>query len=106
MNMLKSLAKKFEAKAGDHPNASSDPNINPTSGVQHDSCGDGKSSDKISPRAQTDVNIFPDPLVKETKERISSGQGSDHPKETIRAGSSTSADTVSAGVASGAIDRG
>lgn len=55
---------------------------------------------------KTDVNIFPDPLVKETKERISSGQGSDHPKETIRAGSSTSADTVSAGVASGAIDRG
>lgn len=52
MNMLKSLAKKFEAKAGDHPNASSDPNINPTSGVQHDSCGDGKSFDKFSPRAQ------------------------------------------------------
>ncbi|KAI5357583.1 hypothetical protein Slin15195_G039430 [Septoria linicola] len=83
MDKLKSLVKKFEAKAGDHPNASSDPNINPTSGVR----GNG-------------------PAMSDTKAHIAAGEGGHDPADGApRAGSTTSSDTVSAGVASGTIER-
>jgi len=67
---------KISAKLSDHPNAVSDPNINPNSGAQ-------------------DVNSGLDPNQSEASNNIKSGQGS-HRKDTpdVRAGSVTSNDVT------------
>lgn len=44
MDKLKQAVHKFEAKAGDHPNVSSDQSVNPTSGVQNVNSGQSEHS--------------------------------------------------------------
>ncbi|KAF2166140.1 hypothetical protein M409DRAFT_23330 [Zasmidium cellare ATCC 36951] len=84
MDKLKDIGKKVEAKLGDHPNVNNDPNIQPSSGVE-------------------DVNSGHNPGKTGTQNRIEMGQGGEHEKETIRAGSFTAPDTVSAATASGVL---
>jgi len=76
---MPSTLDKITAKLSDHPNASSDPNINPTSGTQ-------------------DVNQGNDPDKTDVENWIQKGQGvgglHGDSKPPIRAGSLTSDDTT------------
>ena len=44
MDKLKQAVHKFEAKAGDHPNVSSDPSVNPKFGIEDVNSGNSELS--------------------------------------------------------------
>ena len=95
---MSSIIKKIERKLGDHPNVSSDPDVNPTSGTGIEANqGDGECA---APLAVIEANQCVDPNKSWVENKVQAGMGSgDEPR--YKAGSTTSADPKGSGEAAG-----
>ena len=104
MDALKQKTKTVAAKLGDHPNVSEDPSVNPESGIGIDA-NDGHRESRSAVVARNGADSLADAGKSDVQNRIEAGQGGIEAKDKIQAGTTTSADTVSAASKGGDIER-